>query len=164
MPHPECLDPDVVILEHHSFGDLVSIDAPSFIVRGLEPVDAVVDVGAIGLEDVGSHLRDAIRPVKLERLLPLQHPGREDQVGEPCRVIRMQVCEKRVTQVPDLECRNRAAVARRHCRGASHYARPEIDEVRRIVDHDRHGRTGTARVRVRRAGAQHDHLRCRGRF
>jgi hypothetical protein len=53
VAHAEGLDLDVVILEDDALFNRVGINTPALVVGRLEPVNAVVDISAVSLEDMG---------------------------------------------------------------------------------------------------------------
>ena len=93
-------DRDVRVLVDDAGGDLVRVH---LVAVGERPLVAVrigarLDVDPVGLEQVLGHRLDALGAVHLERHLPADRPGREDQVGVADGVIGMQMRHERDAQ------------------------------------------------------------------
>ena len=90
-------------------------------IGALEPVDADIDILLPGGFEVAGHGRGSCGPVEVERLLPAQHPGSENQVRQPHGVVGMQMCEEDSIQLRRFQGRDLELPG---CRGrAAHYAR-----------------------------------------
>ena len=117
-------------------------------------IGARLDIDAVGLEQVRRHRLDARGTVDVDRHATPERPGTEDQIGIADGVIRMKVRGKRDAQVRRLQ-RGDAALDHRGFRTANH-ARTEIDEIGRVVHHDRRRRSRSIRIGRRIPGAEQD--------
>src|SRR5688500_13372322 len=113
-------------------------------VRRLESLQAVAGVRAVGSEDVIDHRLRPWRPVYDERLVTLERPRREDEVGQAECVVRMEVREKQDAELTRLERLHPVTAGCR--RGPPHDAGAGVDEVRGASADNGDRWAGTLRV------------------
>ncbi len=146
------LDP-LVLVDHAGF-DLVHVDLVALQVGRFEPFGSDLHVGFVGLQQVLRHRLEPGRAEHLDRHIPLQHPGREDEVGVAQRVVGVEVRDEGGRELRGGEASD-AGAAGRH--GAPDDTRPEIDQVRCVIHDDGHAGPRAIGLGVGRARAQqHD--------
>src|SRR6185312_8751983 len=87
----KCSDCNVRILEDNAWLDLMYIHFPSGLVRVLQTFNSGVAVYFVSIENAIYHLLGSRRAIEFQRFLPAHDPGRNDQVGQTKRVIRMEM-------------------------------------------------------------------------
>ena len=112
--HREGLHGHVGVSIHDARCDLVRVHFPALVLVRLEAGLPHLDVLGVRLEQVARHRRDARRPVHLQRRAPLEHPGREHQIGKSERVIGVEMGDEHDAQTLGLDVpRSRGASPRR---------------------------------------------------
>src|SRR5258708_13151859 len=131
----------VAVLVHEARADLVDVDLVSaVIVLGEIPLHAFCadsDVLFPRFEDVVRHRLDADWPVDLNGTGPANDPGRENEVGIPDSVIRMQMGYKARLELRELKSLHSLLVG---ARGSPHNPPPHLNELSALLDH--HSNTG----------------------
>ncbi len=98
MPYAKSFDLDVVVLVDDSVVQRMRVHTPTQFIRRFEAINSIANVGVVGLENMFTHVCYALGTIELQRLVATHDPGRQNQVGQPGRVIGVQV-PSRTTRV-----------------------------------------------------------------
>ena len=149
---------DVGVLEDEARDDIVSLDGQARRASMFETGRTDVDVGLPRGHDVARHRLNTLGTVHPERTSASLHPGREDQVWIPDRVVGVKMGDERRLQLVGRKSRD-TFVERGG--GAPHETWADVDQICRAVHDDRGGRTRSLRIGPRRSGAKQHNL-CMG--
>src|SRR5216684_5345682 len=157
-------DGNVCVFIDHPRPDFVRVHFPAICYSTLVSlwVCAGLNVDAIGLQNVLGHRAQSGWTIYFERCAPTRSPSSKDQIRITSRVVGMKVRHKGHLQIAGFQLRD--APVKNSGLGSTHNARPEIDKIGTIADHDGGRRTGTVRIGHWRAGAKEYDLRARWAF
>ena len=149
------LHADQVILIDDSGRNLFGLHPVAQLIRLFKAMDAEINIHRIGGKDVLRHAPDSFRAEHLQRLVPLQHPGGENQVRIPRRVVGMQVG----AEGPGQKIRPQGVDALMIGLGRpSHHAGAEIHQIGPLSHHHGRGRAAGVRAGVWRSGSEQYNL------
>src|SRR4051812_13136871 len=153
--HEERFHGYVLILVNYAWLNLVHVHLVTGAVTMLEAVGSNGYVFAVSGEQMIGHRFETVRAVTLERIFSTEHPWTEDEIGITEGVIGMQMSDKNGFQFLNGETGH--SLAKRGARAANH-PRTAIHKIRRVVNRNRHRRSGPFRVGARISSAEHDDL------